>query len=279
MENGPIKVIANNIDELRFRTIRTVIPILIFFSFFLLFQMRLTLLHINMGGAGLVFSMPYPYPDPYENMGAQFLKFVIQKEVTERFELLAIRPTDGVVADFYSCLFLALIFTSPNLTYQLGRFVGPALKTSERKIIKTTLVPALVLFLIGSLVGVIFVAPLMFQILYDFDIGVGAQPTMSITSFVSFFLIYVLAFGLSFETPVIMVGLTYLSVVPANYWRKNWRYAIVGALIFGVIFSPGVTGITMMLLSIPIIALYFLGIFVAERVEKRKNIEIEKDLA
>jgi sec-independent protein translocase protein TatC len=232
-----------------------------------------------MGGAGLVFSMPYPYPDPYENMGAQFLKFVIQKEVTERFELLAIRPTDGVVADFYSCLFLALIFTSPNLTYQLGRFVGPALKTSERKIIKTTLVPALVLFLIGSLVGVIFVAPLMFQILYDFDIGVGAQPTMSITSFVSFFLIYVLAFGLSFETPVIMVGLTYLSVVPANYWRKNWRYAIVGALIFGVIFSPGVTGITMMLLSIPIIALYFLGIFVAERVEKRKNIEIEKDLA
>ncbi len=126
--------------------------------------------------------------------------------------------------------------------------------------------------------GFYFVAPLMFRILYDFDLGVGAQPTMSITSFVSFFFIYVLSFGLSFETPVIMVGLTYLSIVPASYWRKNWRYAIVAALIFGVIFSPGVTGFTMILLAIPIIALYFVGIYASQRTERRKNNEIQKDL-
>jgi Sec-independent protein translocase TatC len=75
-----------------------------------------------------------------------------------------------------------------------------------------------------------------------------------------------------------MVGLTYLSIVPASYWRKNWRYAIVAALIFGVIFSPGVTGFTMILLAIPIIALYFVGIYASQRTERRKNNEIQKDL-
>ncbi|MHB1439858.1 MAG: Sec-independent protein translocase TatC [Cuniculiplasma sp.] len=274
MENGPLKVITSNIDELRFRTIRIVVPILVFFSIFLLFDLRFY--RAIVGSYSL--TIPYFYPDPYENMGAQFLKLIIDHVITEPFKLLAIKPTDGVVADFYSCLFLAIIFTSPNISYQTGKFIGPALKASEKKIIRTTLLPALVLFLAGSLIGIYFVAPLMFRILYEFDLGVGAQPTMSITSFVSFFFIYVLSFGISFETPVIMVGLTYLAIVPASYWRKNWRYAIVAALIFGVIFSPGVTGFTMMLLAIPIIILYFVGVYASARMEKRKNREIEADL-
>ncbi len=274
MENGPLKVITNNIDELRFRVIRIVVPILVFFSIFLLFDLRS--FYIDLGS--ISFHFPFIYPDPYENMGAQFLKLIIDHVITEHFQLIAIKPTDGVVADFYSCLFLSIIVTSPNISYQTGKFIGPALKASEKHLIKTTIYPALILFLIGALVGFYFVAPLMFRILYDFDLGVGAQPTMSITSFVSFFFIYVLSFGLSFETPVIMVGLTYLSIVPASYWKKNWRYAIVAALIFGVIFSPGVTGFTMILLAIPIIALYFVGIYASQRTERRKNNEIQKDL-
>jgi sec-independent protein translocase protein TatC len=114
--------------------------------------------------------------------------------------------------------------------------------------------------------------------LYYYDSGLGAQPTMSITSFVSFFLIYVLTFGMAFETPIVMIGVTRAGLVPSDYWFKNWRYAVVGALIFGVIFSPGMIGFTMMLLAIPIIALYFVGIYAAERVEKRKKAEIQKDL-
>ena len=274
MENGPLKVITNNIDELRFRVIRIVIPVLVFFSIFLLFDLRF--FNIIIGSRAV--SFPYIYPYPYENMGAQFLKLIIGHVIVEPFLIIAIKPTDGVVADFYSCLFLSIIVTSPNISYQIGKFIGPALKASEKHLIKTTMYPALALFLVGAMIGFYFVAPLMFRILYYFDLGVGSQPTMSITSFVSFFFIYVLSFGLSFETPVIMVGLTYLSIVPASYWRKNWRYAIVAALIFGVIFSPGVTGLTMLLLAIPIIALYFVGIYAAERVEKRKKAEIQKDL-
>lgn len=264
MEDGPLKVILDNIEDLRVAVIRSGIPVLIFFVIFLMFDAR----YVTILGK----SIPMIYPDPYENMGSQFLKLLITHVVTEKFQLLAIKPTDGVVADFYACLFLSVIVASPNFYYQISKFIGPALKANEKELIRITLMPALALFLIGAFIGIYFIAPLLFDILYQFDIGVGAQPTMSITSFVSFFLIYVIAFGLSFETPVIMVGLTYMGVVNAQFWSNNWRYAVVGALVFGVIFSPGVTGFTMMLLAIPIIVLYFLGIAASKRVQKKKEL-------
>ncbi len=265
MDNGPLKVILDNIEDLRVAVIRSGIPVLIFFVIFLMFDVRTVTFFGRI--------IPVIYPDPYHNMGAQFLQLLILHVITEKFQLLAIKPTDGVVADFYSCLFLSAIVTSPNFYYQISKFIGPALKANEKELLRITLTPALILFLIGSFIGIYFVAPLVFQILYQFDIGVGAQPTMSITSFVSFFLIYVIAFGLSFETPVIMVGLTYMGVVPAKYWSDNWRYAVVAALIFGVIFSPGMTGVTMMLLAIPIIILYFIGISASKRIQKRKDLK------
>ncbi len=269
MQSGPVKVILNNIDELRFRLVRIIVPVLVVFSFFLFFQLRF----YPINPVYSIRTIPYPYPDVYHNMGAQLLKLIISHVITEKYQLIAINPTDGVITDFYACLFLALIATSPNISYQIGKFIGPALKTNEKRLIRTTLIPALVLFLIGASLGIYIVAPLMFKILFEFDLGVGSEPTMSISSFVSFFLIYVLAFGLSFETPVIMVGLTYLNIVPSNYWFGHWRYAVVIALVFGLIFSPGVTGITMMLLAIPIIILYFVGVIATGRIEKKRNLK------
>lgn len=94
---------------------------------------------------------------------------------------------------------------------------------------------------------------------------------MGIVNFVNFLIIYVVAFGLSFEIPVIMVGMTKMRVVNSEFWKKNWRYAVLAALIFGMIFSPGVTGFTMVVMALPMIGLYFLGIYVSVRVER--NIE------
>ncbi|MGP6219673.1 twin-arginine translocase subunit TatC [Caldiplasma sukawensis] len=255
--NGFFKVITENIEDLRRALLRILYPFLAVFVIFLMFDLR----NVNFFN----FKLYFIYPDPYKNMGAQFLSLLISHTISKKFELLAIKPTDGVVADLYSCLFLSFMFTSPNISYQIGSFIGPALKKEEKQVVKKVFYPGLSLFIFGSFIGVYFISPLLFDILYDFDLGVGAVPSMSITSFVSFFLIYVISFGLAFETPVIMFGLSSIGIVDKYYWRRNWRYAVVAALIFGVIFSPGVTGFTMMLLAIPIIALYFGGMLITEK--------------
>ncbi len=192
--------------------------------------------------------------------------------------MLVIKPTDGVMADFYSCMALSLIISMPYIAYQVMQFVSPALKNSEKELIRSIIVPASFLFAAGAFMGIYFVAPELFRIFQDFNVGLGASTTLSISSFVSFLFIYVIAFGLSFELPVIMTGLTRFGIVTYEQWAANWRYAVIGAFIFGMIFSPGVTGFTMIILAIPIIALYFLGLYASKRIEKtNKTISITND--
>ncbi|MHB1493306.1 MAG: twin-arginine translocase subunit TatC [Thermoplasmataceae archaeon] len=266
MDESPIRLITSNLEELRKVIVRILKVFFVFFILFFFFKEKpLTLYGYN---------IPFVYPSPYYNMGDQLFNVIRYHLIQKKFTLILINSTDGVVADLYSCVFLTLIFSSPWIIYYLSSFISPALKPNEKQVLRQTIIPAALLFMFGSFIGLYYVAPDVFTILYYYDSGIGAEPTMSLTSFISFFLIYVLTFGLAFETPIIMIGVTRAGLVQSDYWFKNWRYAVVGALIFGVIFSPGMIGFTMMLLAIPIIALYFVGAYVSRRFEKKKDADV-----
>ncbi len=209
------------------------------------------------------------YPDPYDNIGAQALLLLRDHILPSGTKLLIIKPVDGVMADFYTCIALAVMISMPVIIYHVAKFVTPALKESEVALLKSIIIPASLLFFAGAFVGVYFIAPELFRIFTAFDVGLGASPTVSVSSFTSFLFMYIIAFGLSFEIPVFMTGLSRFGIVTAKTWRENWRYAVIGALVYGMIFSPGVTGFTMVIIAIPMIALYFGGIYFAEKAEKK----------
>lgn len=215
--------------------------------------------------------IPMLYPDPYSNVGAQFLVLAESHVLPKKVELIAVKPTDAMVADIYSVMFLAILFSMPIIVTEIGRFVGPGLRKQEISAIRSLGIPAAVLFAIGSIFGFWFIFPDLFKIFFYFDSSVGAYPTMSISSFTSFLFVYIISFGLSFEMPVIMVALTRLKLVQANFWLRNWRYAVVGSLIFGLVFSPGVLGVSMMIMALPMMLLYVLGAFIAKRVEEKSE--------
>ncbi|EQD69193.1 Sec-independent periplasmic protein translocase, partial [mine drainage metagenome] len=236
-----------------------------FFVVFLVFDIR----YVTLFG----FRFPFIYPDIFRNVGAQFLTAIEAHVLPKGFTILTINPTDGVVADFYSCLFLATVFSIPVIVDQTAKFLTPGLKGNEVAALKSVVVPGSLLFISGALIGLWIFLPEILRIFLDYDIGLNAQPYISISSFVSFMLIYVLGFGLAFEVPVFMTMLTRFGVVSAEFWSSKWRYAIVGALIIGLILSPGVIGFTMMAVAIPIIALYFGGIYFARRAERKQEAE------
>ncbi len=256
-----LPIIFKNIDELRFRLVRILEVFGFFFIFFLIFSItRVTLFGV---------SFPFITFNVYHNIPAQFLKLLEAHIIPSGTQLLVLKPTDGVSANIYTALFLSLIFAMPNIVYQIGKFIGPALKKSEKELIRVITVPASLLFTAGAFMGLWFVAPELFTIFHNFNIGLGAESTMGVMSFVSFLLLYVVSFGVAFEIPVFMYGLTRSGMVQAETWYKYWRYAIVGSLIFGMIFSPGVLGFTMMVMSLPMIALYFAGAYFAMRYQKK----------
>ena len=258
---GYVKIFLSHLDELRRRVINIAKSFAIFFVVFLIFDVR----YVTLFG----YRFPFLYPDLFTNIGAQFLAGIEAHVLPAGYHVLTLNPTDGVVADFYSCMFLAIVFSVPVIVDQTAKFLTPGLKKKELQALRSVVVPGSLLFFAGSFVGLWIFLPELFRIFLDYDIGLSVQPYLSIRSFVNFILIYVLAFGLSFEVPVFMVMLSRFGIVTAEYWASKWRYAVVGALIFGLIFSPGVTGFTMMALAIPIILLYFGGIYFARRAEKK----------
>lgn len=236
-----------------------------FFLVFVIFKLK----YITLFGKRFLFI----YPDPYDNIGAQVLYILKAHILPAGTSLLIIKPVDGVMADFYTCIAMAVILSMPVIVYEVSKFIDPALKDNEKELLRSIIIPASVLFFIGSFIGIYFIAPVLFKIFSAFDVGVGASITVSISSFVSFVFLYIIAFGLSFELPVFMVGLSKFGIVTSETWVKNWRYAVIGALVYGMLFSPGVTGFTMVIIALPMIGLYFLGIHYAKKAEKSEKTE------
>ncbi len=92
---------------------------------------------------------------------------------------------------------------------------------------------------------------------------------LNIIDFVAFVLQFLLAFGLSFQLPLIMHAATASGATDAKFWRKNIRYAIVIIVIFGAIITPDGSGVTMWFISGPMIALYVAGMIFVERKERQ----------
>ena len=80
-----------------------------------------------------------------------------------------------------------------------------------------------------------------------------------------------LAFGLAFELPVVMYGLSYLGIVTADFWKKNWRIAAIAIFVFGAVITPDGSGVTMMLVAVPMLFLYVGGYVAINRRERRRS--------
>jgi len=78
-----------------------------------------------------------------------------------------------------------------------------------------------------------------------------------------------LAFGISFQLPLVMYAATASGITEASFWRKNIRYAIVVIVIFGAVVTPDGSGVTMWFIGGPMIALYVAGMFFVERKERQ----------
>ncbi len=263
MESEILNYLVKYSEEIRYRAIR----ILIVFSFFFLLFVVFKIEYVTVFGKRFLFV----FPDPYDNIGAQVLFILREHILPPGTQLIIIKPVDGVMADFYTCMALSIILTMPIIIYHVSKFIAPALKNEEMALLKSIIIPASLLFFAGAFVGIYFIAPELFRIFTFFDTGLGAAPTLSVSSFVSFLFMYIIAFGLSFEIPVFMTGLSRFGIVTADTWKNNWRYAVIGSLIYGMIFSPGVTGFTMIVIATPMIALYFGGIYFARRAERAFN--------
>lgn len=163
------------------------------------------------------------------------------------------------------------ILSSPWWIYQIGAFIGPGLKRGEKIHAAAFGVAGLVLFAGGAVSGAL-VVPRAVAALLSF-VPEDAASLLSAGSFVSFFMYLVLAFGLSFLLPEILVALNFLGVLPVRAMLRGWRWAVVVAFTFAAMINPLPNPVFMILQALGLVGLYLLAVAVSalrERLVRRR---------
>ena len=217
-------------------------------------------------GFGIKNGLPIP---SYNSISALFFKKIQQDLLIKDLELITINPLDALWAQIGISLFLAFVLTLPFLLYKIAGFFSSALKKNEKRAVLKALIPCIILFIGGCLFAYFFIIPITFKILYSYVLAMGAKPFFAINQFVSLVLILILGTGLLFLLPIFMVLMSRLKVVSPDTWKKNWRYAILASLILTAIITPDGTGITMVLLALPLTILYGIGCVGSKRIGYR----------
>src|SRR5579859_3474144 len=251
------------VSELRRRSLRILYVLAPLFGFLVTFQLRA--FRFSLAGVGLPGA--YPYPNLFAHVTAQVFRSLVAWMLPARVALLNVGVGDSVVVQMEIAALLTLIFGMPWIIHEAGAFLVPALRSNERELIRQIGIPATLLFAVGTTLGFAYWTPLTFTLLFRYVAAMGLAPVLGVQDFISFALLYSFAFGVVFELPVFLYALTRLRVVKAAYWRQHWRAAVVGSLLFGMIITPDNSGITMLLIATPMIALYFAGAWFAARWE------------
>lgn len=209
--------------------------------------------------------MYYPIPDPLHNMAAQITVHMANDLVPEGVDVIQTAPGQAFFSQVYIAALLALVLSIPLMVREGVNFVGPALRRTEIRTGRSITLPAMALFAAGCIFSYIVVVPYVIDILYLFGESADLITFLNIMDFVAFVLQFLLAFGISFQLPMIMYAVTYSGATNPRFWRHNIRYAVVIIVIFGAVITPDGSGITMWFVAGPMIALYLMGMLIIEK--------------
>lgn len=190
----------------------------------------------------------------------------LEEPLPQRFEdsgLITLSPTEPFFTTLKVCFWTAILAAVPIWLYQVYAFVIPAVQDQSRRRMLAIVAGASSLFVGGVAFGYYVVLPVALEFLLNFG-GDTFLTQVRAGEYFGFVTTLMLASGLLFEVPVAMVALARIGVASAELYTRQWRVAIVVIAALAAIL-PGGDPFSMLLLMMPQIVLYGLGILLARR--------------
>ena len=262
----------DHIEELRRRLKVIIVAVLILFARFLTTGVGT----VSIGGTQLPMIVPALGPTS-SNIATQFFLSMKDYLVPTRVGGIPLnfsfaQPWDAYVVMFKVAFFLAAVIGSPVIVYEFGQFIRPALRPSEKRLLVRVTLPVVGLFLAGVVMCFVVVLPFTFNLLFSVQNIMGANFLVLYgDNFIDFVLLFSLAFGLAFQLPVLMYGLSALRIVSADFWKRHWRVATAGIFVFGALITPDGSGVTMLFVALPMLILYVVGYAFSWRAQRRRS--------
>ena len=171
--------------------------------------------------------------------------------------------------------FAAIFLGSPVLLIQIYKFIAPGLYKNEKKALLPYLISTPLLFLLGGCLVYYLVMPLAIQFFLSFETlgsstNLPIQLEAKVNEYLSLIMRLILAFGISFQLPILLNLLARIGIVNSKYLRNRRRYVVVIIFALAAILTPP-DPITQVGLAIPLLLLYELSIFTVRFTEKKKE--------
>jgi sec-independent protein translocase protein TatC len=182
---------------------------------------------------------------------------------------LVLSPLDQIMTSISIAIYGALIITLPVLTYQIYAFILPAFPEEHHKHIKPMVWSVPLLFLLGVIFAWYLVVPPAFDFLINFNQD-QFNVQLRAKEYIQFVLLTLLAMGIVFEMPMVMMTLGRLGIVSSAMMRRHWRISIVALAVIAMLL-PGVDPISYIVEFIPLLILYGLSYFLVKLVEPKPD--------
>jgi sec-independent protein translocase protein TatC len=182
--------------------------------------------------------------------------------------LQIIAPAEAFITYIKVSLLAGLFLVLPVILYQLWKFVAPGLLEHEKKYTVPFLVGSTLLFYGG---GVLFYLVLPFIITFLLSFATGdIRALLSVGYYVTFCVRLMIAFGLVFQLPIVVVFLTQLGLLSSRLMMHYFRHAVVLMFLLAAMLTPTTDPLSLLFMVLPMLLLYGLSILAAKGVELRQ---------
>ena len=168
--------------------------------------------------------------------------------------LIQISVGESLAVRLRVALYVGVAISVPVILYQLWRFVTPGLTRNERRLIWPMLIVAVLLFALGIGIGY-FTIPYALNFLLGLTLP-GVETQLRLSEYVSFVSTVMLAFGLAFQFPVLLLLLARVGILNYRFLSARRRWAILAIVLFAIIATPGGDPLSSMVLSLVMYALF-----------------------
>lgn len=191
----------------------------------------------------------------------------------ESYELHMFEVAEAFTTKLKIALLMGFLLALPLNVYKVWQFVSPGLFARERKAAGPLVAMSIVLFYCGAAFAYLLMVKLSVAFLFRLK-PASVIATVRMGSYVSFVTKFVLTFGLVFQLPLVLAVLSWMGILPSRVLKRAWRYAIVIILIMAAVLTPPDV-ISQLLMTVPVIALYWIGYLLARAFERKRSKDLE----
>lgn len=152
--------------------------------------------------------------------------------------LRSLEVTGGFSLAAKIIVWCGILISSPAIIYFAMEFIVPGLNEKERKIMAPLFGAGMALFFFGAAIGYWITLPVALKVMHGLHSWMGVSPEWTAGSYIVFSLHVMLAFGLAFELPILIVALGYMGVVSVAQLRAKRRHVIVGIFVLAMVLTP-----------------------------------------